>query len=238
MKKLFLILIFISSFLIFGVAGISASNTSGIKGPDLIQKEQYQILTLSDILSFYSSDQGAIAITEDNYSGNGAVLGQHIIELGVTGTEIRKEITVEVITQIGYNVRAVTNQKDIHIAKNDILKPADMVQIHHRTGLFVLNHTSQMSILSDAYTSKSNVPGVYLFEYRIMDASGLDKVISFTITVHDSERLETPIILIPKQPGFGDQLTNLLEKIGTVLFLAVVVFVVIAVYKKSNRRNY
>ncbi len=237
MKKALLIIIVISSFL-FGVAGVKASTPqSGIKGPALIQKEQYQILTLSDILSFYTSDQGGISITEDNYSGNGAVIGQHTIELGIANTEIRREITVEVIAQIGYNVRAVTNQKDIHIAKNDILKPADMVQIHHRTGLFVLNHTSQMSILSDAYTLKANVPGVYLYEYRIMDASGLDKVVSFTITVYDSERLETPIILIPKKSGFGDQLTNLFEKVGTVLFLAVVVFVVFTIYKKANRRK-
>ncbi len=233
MKKIFLILVITFSF--FGGARLSASTGPEIVGPNLIQKEQYQILTLSDILSFYSSSSGGISITNDEYTGKGAVLGTHMIELGISGTETRKQVNIQVIDQIGYGVRAVTNLKDIHVAKNVKLNPQDFVQIHARTGLFNLNHTSQMSILSNQYTGNETTPGVYLIEYRIMDASGLDQVISFNTTVYDSERLETPIIVIPKEPGVFDNLSKGIETLVGIALFGSIVFGVIWIYRKVKR---
>lgn len=232
MKKIFLVLFLILSF---RGASVYASTESGIIGPDLIQKEQYQILTLSDILSFYSSTSGGVSITEDNYTGNGAILGTHSLELGISGTQNRRTINIQVVDQIGYSVRAVTDLKDIHVAKNVKLNPQDFVQIHSRTGLFRLNHTSQMSILSNKYTGNETTPGVYLIEYRIMDASGLDQVISFNTTVYDSERLETPIIVIPKEPGFFDQISSGIQTIISIAVFAGLGLGVLWILKKVKR---
>lgn len=237
MKK-FLIL-FLSLFSLGGT-GITASAESGIeiKGPNLIQKEQYQILTLSDILAFYTSDS-QIMIKEDNYSGNGAILGSHSIILkAYNDTEsTEKEITIEVIQSIGYAVRAVTDKKDLHIAKTNTLKQADIVQVHARTGVFQLNQTSQASILTDNYSANASTPGVYLFEYRLMDASGLDIVVSCNITVYDSERIETPIIKIPKETsGFDLAKQVLVNAVSVVIILFLGYFVFKAVTKARNSK--
>ncbi len=237
MKKFLLTLVTLFfSFSLVSANLLGAGSGVEIRGPNKIQKEQYQILTLSDILSFYTSD-AAMTVSEDNYSGNGAVLGVHTIVLFATdGVETKeKTVEIEVIKSIGYGVRAVTNLKDIHIAKSNVLLPQDIVQIHNRTGVFALNQTSQMSILTDNYTTFSEVPGTYVFEYRIMDATGLDQVISCNITVYDSERLQTPVIVIPKTPSSFDLVKKVLVNSASVIIIIIVAFFLFKMVRKARK---
>jgi len=233
MKKFLLTLVTLFfSFSLVSANLLGAGSGVEIRGPNKIQKEQYQILTLSDILSFYTSD-AAMTVSEDNYSGNGAVLGVHTIVLFATdGVETKeKTVEIEVIKSIGYGVRAVTNLKDIHIAKSNVLLPQDIVQIHNRTGVFALNQ----SILTDNYTTFSEVPGTYVFEYRIMDATGLDQVISCNITVYDSERLQTPVIVIPKTPSSFDLVKKVLVNSASVIIIIIVAFFLFKMVRKARK---
>lgn len=237
MKKIILsLLVLFFSFSLVSAKQVGASSGVEIRGPNKIQKEQYQILTLSDILSFYDSDS-PMTILEDNYSGNGAILGTHTIVLYSTDGTISNErsIEIEVIKSIGYGVRAVTDLKDIHIPKTSVLLPQDIVQIHNRTGVFNLNQTSQMSILTNQYTAAADIPGTYLVEYRLMDATGLDMVISCNITVYESERLETPIITIPSNPSGFELVTKVFTNVITIVLIVIIAYFLMKLVTKARK---
>ncbi len=235
-KRLSLALIML--LLVFGAAvNLQASSTPKINGPDLIQKEQYQVLTLSDILALYSSDLGGVSIQSDGFTGNGATLGTYEIELIASdGTQqALKTIEVQVLSSIGYKVRAVTDKVNIHISKTYELHPIDIVQVHSKTGLFTLNSTSQYQILANEYSANHDSPGNYLFEYMIMDASGLNKHISCHITVYESERLESPIIVIPAKPGVFDHIAKLLNTAITLGVVGILVFLGFKLFRKGRK---
>ena len=234
MKKIACVLNLIILSLLIGVLSINATESGYINGPDTIQKEQYSVLTLSDILNLYSSNLGGVSIIRDDYTGNGSMLGTYEIDLySNSGSNIvEKTIKVEVIKSIGYSVRAVTNRRDIHINKSVKLLPFEIAYVHSKVGLIDLNSTSQMSILSDTYTENSSSPGTYLFEYRIMDATGLDMVVSSTITVYESDRIESPIILVPKESSFLDNVMKVLNWVLMALGLVVIGFIVFKTWKK------
>lgn len=237
MKKLLIIFLTIicASFVV--KINIDA-NTDVIIGPDLIQKEKYQVLTLSDILALYSSNVGGVSIQSDNFTGNGATIGVYEIELIASdGTnQAFKTIEIEVLDVIGHSVRAVTDQVNIHIAKNHELTAIKIINVHEKTGVVTTNTTSQYEVLTDNYTENKEIAGTYLFEYRLMDATGLDKNVSCNITVHASERLENPIsVNPPKEPSqFLKKLTN---TITSVIVLAAGIALGLFVVKFLRRQN-
>lgn len=226
--------------IVFGASALTleASSTPKINGPAIIQKEQMQVLTLSDILALYSSDLGSVSIQEDLYTGNGAVIGIYEIELIASNGEEQttKTIEVQVLSSIGYKVRAVTDRVNIHIAKSNKLSITDIATIHSRTGVTTLNHTSQLEILSDAYSGNETEAGVYLVEYRLMDATGLDKVISCTITVHESERIQNPIQVIPVKPK-SQWFKKLLNTITSIAILVAAIVAAYFIIKKVGRKK-
>lgn len=229
MKKVSLILLSFLS-LIFFHATIKANESGSISGPSTIVKEQYNILTLSDILSFYTSSLGGVSIESDGYTGNGAVLGQYEIVLNASnGVNLAtKTITIEVIKSIGFGIKAVTNAKDLHIPKSYVLQPTDYVKVHEKVGLFRLNETTQVSILSDQYSKNAQTPGIYLVEYRLVDASGLDMTIAFNITVYESNNLENPIKVVERQPS---QISKLFKSLESILTIALIVIIGLALFK-------
>lgn len=225
--------------LVFGAAAtLQASGTPKINGPNLIQKEQFQVLTLSDILALYSSNIGGVSIQDDGYTGNGASIGIYEIELIASdGTnQVIKTIEIEVLSVIGYKVRAVTDQVNIHISKANKLSPIDIVNVHNKTRVLTLNSTSQIEVLSDDYTENYNTAGTYLFEYRIMDASGLDKTVSSYITVYDSERLENPITVIPPREK-SDLFKRIGNTITSILILATAIVAGLFAYRILRRKK-
>ena len=217
---------------------LQASATNKIKGPELIQKSQMQVLTLSDILALYSSELGGVSIQEDGYTGNGAVIGTYEIELIASNGEEQalKVIEVQVLSAIGYQVRAVTDRVNIHIAKGNELSILDIANVHARTGVTTINQTSQIEILSNAYADNEDVAGVYLVEYRLMDATGFDKIISCNITVHESERIQNPIQVIPIQPK-SDWFKKLTNSIISIVTLAAAIVLALFVVKKFRRKK-
>lgn len=232
--------LFISMLLVVLGASVKlkASGTPKINGPNIIQKERLQVLTLSDILALYSSNLGGVSIQEDNYTGNGAVVGIYEIELIASNgqEQVTKVIEIQVLNAIGYKVRAVTDKVNIHISKINKLNPLDIVNIHAKTGNFSLNSTSQIEILSDSYSSSHDQAGSYIFEYRLMDASGLDKTVSCTITVYDSERLENPITVItPREPS--QWFKKLMNTITSIFILAAAIVLGLFGYRLFRRKK-
>ncbi len=226
-------------FIIVGAAlNVAASSAPKISGPDLIQKQRNQVLTISDILALYTSNVGGVSIQEDNFTGNGARLGIYEIELIASNgqEQVLKTIEIEVIQFIGYSVRAVTDKKNIHISKDNKLIPVEIIQIHSRTGLFNVNSSTQFEILTDEYSTQFDTPGTYLFEYRIMDATGLDKSVSAQIAVHESDRLQGPVFTVPQSPGVFDQLLKVLNTIITVVIVAVIGFFGFKLYKIGRKK--
>ena len=216
-KNKLLIIISILFIALFAATINLVAVTPDITGPDTVQKEKNQVLTLADILALYNSDLGGVSILSDDFTGNGATVGTYQIELVASdGTnQAVKTIEIEVLDKIGHSVRAVTDFINIHIAKNHELTALNIINVHERTGVVTTNATSQFEILTDNYSENKAVAGTYLFEYRLMDATGLDKTVSCNITVHASERLENPIVVNPpKEPSqFFKKLTNALSTI-------------------------
>lgn len=229
MKKIACILSLILS--VFIVASSEVEATTGyINGPSYIQKEQYSILSLSDILSFYTYSDLGIGIVEDNYSGNGATLG--VYNLTLNSGETLKTIEIEVLKSIGYGVRAVTDNKNIHINKSIKLNPIDIANIHNKTGVVNLNYTSQMSVLTDNYSAGYDTPGVYTFEYRLLDAAGVDITVGSTITVYESDRLENPILIKPE----SNSLFANIEKVISILVLIGLILGIIYIALKIRKK--
>lgn len=237
MKKITILLTILFSLLVATRApNLGASSAAVINGPNLIQKEKRSVLTLSDILNFYTSDLGGVSVVEDNYTGNGATLGIYTLELSSSsGSEqIFKEIKIQVLSEIGYSVRAVTDKRDIHIAKTNKLNPVEIVRIHANTGVFPLNQTSELYILTDDYSSKAEIPGRYLFEYRIVDASGLDITVSAYLTVYESDRIQGPVITVPAKPN---PILKIFNTLTTILFVGIIAFVGLKLYKVGRSKK-
>lgn len=232
MKKIILgiFLLFLTTF-----APVGASGDQGtIVGPDLIQKEQMQILTISEILQLYSSES-TVFIVEDQYTGNGANIGIHNIKLSsiIDNENYYKDIQIEVLKSIG-PIKAVGNKRDIHVSKNIKLTSDQIARIHENTGLINLNSTSQIMILQDTYTSNSSTPGIYSFEYRLLDATGLDRVISNQIFVYEAQNITGDLKPIT-QPSNNNPLENQFKSILTMSFLALVLMLSFIVYRRFKK---
>lgn len=228
--------------ILIGSLGVNASfleaSTPDIVGPSIIQKEKYQVLTLADILGLYSSDVGFVLIEEDNYTGNGATIGIYELKLKASNleTEVKRTIEIQVVETLGFKVRAVTDYVNIHIAKSNKLTAIEIAKIHSNTGVFNINHTSQYQILTDNYSESYNVAGKYLFEYRVMDATGFDRVISSYITVYDSERIENnPIIIIQPRKSIFDNLIKVVNSILIVVAALGIGYIALKLIKKGRK---
>lgn len=216
-------------------ASIEASEDQGtIVGPDLIQKEQMQILTISEILQLYSS-ASTVFIVEDNYTGNGATVGIHNIKLStiIDNENFYKDIQIEVLKTIG-PVKAVSNMRDIHVSKNVKLTSDVIARVHENTGLINLNSTSQIMIINDTYTSNSSTPGIYQFEYRLLDATGLDRIISNQIYVYEAQSITGDLKPIT-QPSNDDPIQKQIKLILTMTFLLIVLLASIQLYRRFKK---
>lgn len=231
-----LIMLFIS---ITAASNVAASSAPKISGPELIQKEQFKVLTIADIIALYSSNIGAVTVQEDSFTGKGSTLGVHEIDLIASNGEeqVLRTIQVEVLPTIGHNVRAVTDRINIHVSKADILLPVNIIQIHSRTGVFNLHSSSQFELLTDNYTENAETPGSYLLEYRIMDATGMDKTVSCRITVHASERITGPVFIFEREPGFFDKLGGYLNTIVVIGAVMLFGFIGYRLFIKGRKKT-
>jgi len=228
MKKITVLVLLILSILA-GSLKVNASSTDVIIGPDVIHKQSNHILTVSSILSLYSSSLGQVQILEDNYTGYGNILGSHSMVLTATDgqNQINKSIEVIVISELG-NVKAVTNYKDIHLKNTQILTPSDIVYVLEKTGYIVITSTTQMMILENTYTENASNAGQYLFEFRLVNSAGVDQVYSSIINVSNDDNLFIPDITFEAP---ASAFSMIWKFIVSIFYLAVFLFVGYALYK-------
>lgn len=235
MKKMVILFLLFTLVVLAPVQAGASSTDVRIDGPSSITKEQYSILSMSEILNLYSSPLGNVTIISDNFTGNGAVLGTYSLELYASrfSESVTKEVEINVIKSIGYGVKAVTDGRHLHISTAIQLTPQNILKIHNNVGLLSLNETTQVGIINDTYSKNYKQPGKYLYEYRVMDATGLDMTVAFYISVYENNIIENPIVIETEKPQ--NNLDKLKEALLTGVVILVLFFVGRAIYKKSRR---
>jgi len=222
-----LVLIAILSILSFSSTAYAAG--TDIIGPEVIHKQSNHILTVTDILSLYSSPHGVVGIATDNYTGNGNVLGIHSLELYVSdGTNVyTKSVSIYVVSTLG-NVKAVTDFKNIHLKTDQILSAVDIVYVLEKTGYVQITATTQMLILSDTYSATRTTPGQYTFEFRLVNSAGLDQTYLSIIYVSDETNLFIPDVIFEGPISVWTKVTDL---IVTVIYIGIFGLLAYGVYK-------
>lgn len=237
MKKIAVLALLIMSIIASSIQ-VNASST-GIIGPSVIHKEQNKILTIADILDLYASDLGVIQVADDQYTGYGNVLGSHWIQLFSTDgtTHSTKDVEIIVIPSLG-NVLAVTDFKNIFVRSNQILTPSQIVQILENTGHLEITATTQMMMLTNSYSENAEIPGVYYFEFRLVNAAGVNAIYSSTITVSEEDDPFIPDIVFEAPPSFLAKAWRSLEPFIYIAALCVVIYYVIKYKKKRKKALY
>ena len=237
MKKIAVLALLIMSIIASSIQ-VNASST-GIIGPSVIHKEQNKILTIADIPDLFASDLGVIQVADDQYTGYGNVLGSHWIQLFSTDgiTHSTKDVEIIVIPSLG-NVLAVTDYKNIFVRSNQILTPSQIVQILENTGHLEITATTQMMMLTNSYSENAEIPGVYYFEFRLINAAGVNTIYSSTITVSEEDDPFIPDIVFEAPPSFFAKAWRSLEPFIYLGALGVVIYYVIKYKKKRKKALY
>lgn len=217
---------------------VNASST-GIIGPSVIHKEQNKILTISDILGLYTSSIGFIQVADDQYTGFGNILGPHTITLFATDGDNHetKNVEVIVIPSLG-NVLAVTDYKNIFVRTNQNLTPSQIVQVLENTGHIDITSTTQMMMLTNTYTQNAETPGMYLFEFRLVNSAGVNQVYSSIITVSEEENPFIPDIIFEAPPSALSKFWRSIEVIVYLVILAVIISKYMKYKKKRKKADF
>lgn len=197
------------------------ASSAVIYGPSVIHKQVSSILTMSDILALYQSELGPVTVSIDEYTGNGNVVSSYALQIFATdGTSIAtKNVVIYVVNNLG-NVKAVTDYKNIHMTLTQAqeMTLAEIPKIVARTGYFTLITGAQMAIISDTFTAGKSTPGMYQFEYRIVDQTGYDETFLSNVYVYDSSSMIDPDVVYGNPPssldGFAKGLQNLWWFVG------------------------
>lgn len=232
MKKITVLVLMILMIITASTITTYASSTD-IIGPDVIHKQSNHILTISDIVSLYSSSHGTIGVAQDNYTGYGNVLGDHTLDLYVSdGTDVyTKQVIISVVSTLG-NVKAVTDFKDIHLRTDQVLTSSEIVYVLEKTGYVQITATTQMLILTDTYSANKTDPGQYTFEFRLVNSAGLDQIYTSFIYVSDETNLFIPDIVFEAPPSAFSSIWNV---VVSIFYLAVFVGVGYVIYKVVSK---
>ena len=217
---------------------VNASST-GIIGPDVIHKEQNKILTISDILSLYTSPIGFIQVADDQFTGYGNILGSHLITLFATDGTLHetKVVEVKVIPSLG-NVLAVTDYRNIFLRTNQILTPSQIVQVLENTGYIEITSTTQMMMLANTYTQNAEIPGIYLFEFRLVNSAGVNEVYSSIITVSEEANPFIPDIIFEAPPSVFSSFWRSIEVLVYLVVIGVIAVKYIKYKKKRKKADF
>ncbi|MDY0209851.1 MAG: hypothetical protein RBQ91_00395 [Acholeplasma sp.] len=228
MKKITVLLLTILSVFCLDVINVRASTV--IEGPEVIHKAKNQVLTISDILSFYESDIGEVAVSFDEFTGNGNQIGTYNVQLYVAEGEIvyPKDIEVNVIDSLPAQIKAVGNYKDIYTNTSSELQNSTIITALESTGYIYTIQTTQMYILNNTYKANFEIPGSYDYVFRLVDSTGYDNTFSIKINVSDSGTLPNPDYIYEKPETMVSKLMNLLK---TILIWSVVIISLFVLYK-------
>lgn len=225
MKKITVLLLILLSVCCLGGLSAKASSTVTISGPSTIHKAKNSILTTSDIISFYTSNFGHVAVSTDNYTGNGNIKGTYLIELYASvGNDIgSKQLNVIVVDSLPSTIKAIGDNKNLYTSNEKTITNQDVLSALDITGHINFNVTTQMYILNNQYTSNYQTPGQYFYEFRLIDTSGYDNIFSLNIIVSDSNTLSDPDYTYQRPESSLTKLFNLLKTVG-IIFLGVFAF--------------
>lgn len=186
-----------------------------INGPTKIVKPQTEILTLSDILKDVTANDNwdgvitdRIEVIEDNYTGNGDIVGTYTITLQVSdnaGNTVQKTITIEVLDNIP-PVFFVDNFF-ITVDQSQVLSRQDIIDLLTRTGQLTVTSQTTVTTVLDEYTGNENVPGMYAMTFRATSTDGSEKEISLVVSVLNTYD-DDPIQLEPEETTFWDSIVN------------------------------
>lgn len=234
MKKFLALILIILGAFTFGLR-VDASE-EGIVGPDVIYKQYDKVLTMSTIKDLYTASE-AITVTYDEYTGYGNIPALYDVTL--TSGEFTKDIVISVRQTLG-EIIAVTLQNSeytIHVYKNEILSPQDIINVLVRINYITVNSTTHISSLTNTYSENASAPGTYVFEFRLATTSGLEDIYQVNLRVTNTEEL-TPDILIEPLPKInvfalifsGDALLAF-------VLIALMIIVVILYFNHKKKKN-
>lgn len=227
MKKTIFIILLIFSFFIIKNPNVKGTNDK-IVGPDIIYKQTTSVLLMNDIINLYSYNGDSVNLLSDQYTGNGDVVGVYEFVISAGGQTETKYIEVKSV--IHSKIVAVSksgNNYTIHIQKNNKLNDSDIVKILERIGLYQVLSNDQVLKLSDTYSENYNSPGLYVFEFNIVNANGNSNVYSTKIIVQRDNKIN-----ISGDPiSMGSSIS-----FKSVLIYSAITFVVVFIIIKRRRR--
>lgn len=231
MKKITVLLLILSAVFCLGPLKTKASTV--IEGPEVIHKAKNQVLTIADIISFYSSEVGDVSVSFDKFTGNGNRIGVYEVQLYVAQGETvyPKDIEVNVVESLPAQIKAVGNYKDIYTNTTAELSQNSILLALESTGYIQIIETTQMYILTNTYKANFATPGTYDYVFRLVDSTGYDNTFSIKIYVSDTGTLPTPDFVYEKPASKISSLLNILKNI---LIWGGIIFVIITIYKLTK----
>ena len=223
MKKLIIMLIGFSAL----IAPMSMTYAVGeeIAGPDVVFKQADKILTITNILDLYSSELGDITVESDAYTGHGDVPGNYAVTLGVSETEVTKDISVNVRQTIGPVIAVTVTAGSYEIILQYI----------------VVTSSTQITVLTNTYTANASAPGNYTFEFYLATTSGVEETYLVTLQVNDTETLNPDIVLDEPTAPAADTM-HPIAKAGSIALVvsasvALLAFIGSKITKKRGRKR-
>lgn len=211
-----------------------------IVGPDIVIKENNEIVSISDIISLYTSSGGTIFASVDEYTNRGHLIGDHRVVLSSTDglIEKTKEITVRVtnnkipdveiddVTSNVFKLVGVSSNLYYFMTYQDKTVTTELIgETLVNLNLITIIPPMQRQILADTYTEAKTSPGTYILNFRILDASGSIKSINTSIKV-----VEVSGEWDDYNPGTGDSwwdfdMNVVWTTVGSIIGLIVVIVI-------------
>lgn len=229
MKKAFVLTLTLLTFLILLQIKVNASEEV-IEGPTIIHKQYDKILTLSQILSLYTSELGDVQVLSDNYVGHGDVPGIYTITLGVSSYQ--KDISIKVMQTLG-DVIAVTDDDVIYVYKDKTLTNNEIISTFINAKQLLIGSNTSVSIITNQYAANPNTPGIYLFEFKLTSTNGSEQTYTTYIKVSPENQLVADVDLI-----LNENKTFVQKYLGYIFLGTIITFITIRKIKKNRKKAY
>lgn len=183
-------------------------------GVSTVVKPVQSVLTVNEIIAqVIASDEiggnvsGSIQIVTDNYTGNGATIGNYSIIVRATdGSGNSTDYTITV--QVRDSLPPVFYVKDgyfINVEDTVTLTIGDIITILERTGQLVINSTTNYTVLVNEYSNNEAIEGIYTVSIKFNSTNGTEVIKSVAVNVINTE---DPTGTITPDPTFGKQLLD------------------------------
>lgn len=215
MKKVILITL-LSMALLISTSHVYAADEV-IDGPDLIQKQYDQILTLSQILELYSSNLGDPYVLTEDYVGNGDVPGIYTVTISVSS--YTKDVSIKVLQTLG-DVIAVTGDDTIYVYKDKTMTNNEIINTFINAKQLLIDASTSFIVMTNQYRENPNTPGVYLFEFKSVSTDGSEETYTTYIKVSPEDQIVPDVEI---DTFVERDLTDLVTK--NVLYISVGVFI-------------